>query len=109
MLKIIENPTETKESKGVAFGLQGDLFIIPVAGLIISLIVFILFLFSGQYDPIQSLLISLLPFASATIFTYAFLNNKPPHDLIDKIEAMLDNHTFKVETFSPPTKASPFP
>ncbi len=109
MLKVVENTVETKESSGTAFGLQGDLFIIPVVGILLSIGLFAILLFSGGRSPVYSFIISLIPAAAATAFTYAFLNNKPPHDLGDKIESFMDGGTFKVENFNPPTKASPYP
>jgi len=108
-LKSIENTTETKESRGSAFGLEGDLFIIPIIGVFLGIIIFSMSAFAGG-DPVKFFFISLMPPSVCLLCTYAFLNNKPPHYLEDKLEKITDNGVFNFTgLIDTPNLANPKP
>lgn len=73
-------------AKGMAFGLEGDLFMYLIAGGVLSLILLV-FLIKLKLSLAITIPISIIPLVLAIIYLVIFRINKPPgyqHDLIDQ-------------------------
>ena len=78
-----------KESKGVAFGLQGNLAFPVIGGFFVGVGIFMVCVNEGQLPLWAILLISALPAFATFAFVMFFFQGKPPHYLGDLIAETL--------------------
>lgn len=78
-----------KESKGVAFGLQGNLAFPVLGGFFVGVLVFQVLVNEAALPFGVILLVSALPAFVAFAFVMVFFQNKPPHYLGDLIAGAL--------------------
>jgi hypothetical protein len=75
------------EAKGSGlFGLDGESFVIPLGGLIVT-IVFVAGALSRE-EGVISILTALLPFGLTLGFSYFFFHNRPPRFMEDWIDGL---------------------
>lgn len=73
------NTNSADDSKGIAFGLSGNLFLFCVGGAVVTGLLIIIFGPFMKIDIFTSCILASPPFLLATLYAVFFLNNKPPH------------------------------
>jgi hypothetical protein len=103
----ITAPTEGDRDKGLAFGLKGDQFVIPVVGFAFGLLLFVLTM--GRMHFAGSVLIGLAPLGLTIAYVLAFLHNRPPHFQADAFDALTEGPTMELSGFQrqPPAYRPP--
>lgn len=96
--------TETNsadDSSGVAFGLQGNLFLPVVAAGVVSIGLLSVCLLAGV-SILAALTTSAIPFVATLVVVKLFLNDKPPHYMTDIWDSALSDGTFARHIHHPP-------
>ena len=78
-----------KQSKGVAFGLQGNLAFPVLGGVMLGIGIFIVALNEADWPFGVTVLVSALPALLTFGFVWFFFQGKPPHYLGDKVSGIL--------------------
>jgi nitrate/nitrite transporter NarK len=73
------NTNSADDSKGVAFGLSGNLFLFVIGGAIISGLLMTIFIAFMKMEIMIAGILSAIPLALATAYAIFFLQGKPPH------------------------------
>lgn len=77
------------DSKGVAFGLSGNLFLYVIGGAILALLLVILFNGFLKLHIAFSVGVGAIPLLVATLYVVFMVNNKPPHYQDDWVHTLL--------------------
>ena len=101
--KLLRTETNSSDdSKGVAFGLQGNLFIPVVASGVVSVIMLTLLITGSGMSIPNAMGIAAIPFVLTLIVVMVFLNDKPPHYLADWWDTIISDGSFARHTYHPP-------
>jgi len=79
------------ESKGVAYGLQGNLFLPVVFAALLSTMTMSGLVMMGSVSIPAAFGIAAIPFVATLLFVIVFLNDKPPHYLGDVWDSWLSD------------------
>jgi hypothetical protein len=85
----VSRTNSADDSRGMAFGLSGDLFIPVVLGAFISVTMFTCIVMFEWLSIQTGLVWSLLPVGGAIGYVLAFRHNKPPHYDVDLFEDLV--------------------
>jgi hypothetical protein len=100
--RLIRTETNSaNDSEGVAFGLQGALFMpVFIAG-IISIILLSVLVMNNTMSTPSAFGIASIPFAGTLFVVIAFLNDKPPHYLGDLFDILASGGQMSRHTYQP--------
>lgn len=82
------------DSRGVAFGLQGNLYFPVVIAAVISIGIFTLLLVKTNYPVPKAFAIAAVPFAATLVFVMLLMNGKKPHYASDLFASLTTDGSF---------------
>jgi hypothetical protein len=92
LLRVLSN--SAFDSRGIAFGLQGNLYFPVVISGLFSIGIFTLLLLKTGYPVPKALGIAAIPFAATLIFILLLLNGKKPHYASDLFLSFTSDGSF---------------
>lgn len=100
--RLIRTETNSaNDSEGVAFGLQGTLFMpVFIAGIISILLLSVLVMNNSVSTP-AAFGIASIPFGGTLFIVLVFLNDKPPHYLGDLFQMLISGGQISRHTYQP--------
>ena len=90
------------DSKGIAFGLSGNLFMPVIAGGVASVVLVTVLLWSQAFGIVGSVVVGALPFALTLLIVTTFFQNKPPHYARDWFESLTSDGSFVRHPYGQP-------
>lgn len=90
------------DSKGIAFGLSGNLFMPVIAGGVASVVLVTVLLWSQAFGIVGSVVIGAIPFALTLLIVTTFFQNKPPHHARDWFESLTADGSFARHPYGQP-------
>lgn len=90
------------DSKGIAFGLSGNLFMPVIAGGVASVVLVTVLLWSQAFGIVGSVVVGTLPFALTLLIVTTFFQNKPPHYARDWFESLTSDGSFVRHPYGQP-------
>lgn len=90
------------DSKGIAFGLSGNLFLPVVAAALVSMGLVSILLWKHTVSVPMALLAGSIPLAATLAIVIGFFQNKPPHHATDLLESLTTDESFVRHPFSQP-------
>lgn len=82
------------DSRGVAFGLQGNLYFPVVIAAVISIGIFTMLLLKTAYPVPKAFAVAAVPFAATLLFVMLFINGKKPHYASDLFGSLTTDGSF---------------
>lgn len=93
MLTVIDT-NSADDSKGIAFGLSGNLFLPVAASAVVSLGLITLLLWKHAASVPIAVLAGIVPLAATLAVVLGFFQNKPPHYAADLLESFTTDEAF---------------
>lgn len=93
MLTVVET-NSADDSKGIAFGLSGNLFLPVVAAGLVSVGMISVLLWKQAAPVPVAVLAGSIPFAVTLGIVVLFFQNKPPHHAADFLESLTTDESF---------------
>lgn len=91
------------DSKGIAFGLSGNLFLPVIAAGVVSIVLVTLLLWSQAFGIVGSVLFGAQPFALTLLLVTTFFQGKPPHYAGDWFESLTSDGSFVRHPYAQPS------
>ena len=82
------------DSRGIAFGLQGNLYFPVVMAGIVSIAIFTMLLLKTAYPVPKAFAVAAVPFAATLLFVMLFINGKKPHYASDLFASLTTDGSF---------------
>lgn len=99
---VVIDTNSADDSKGVAFGLSGNLYMPVVFGTLLSVALLTALLWMKTMPMPMTILVSAVPFAVTLMVVKAFFQDKPPHYASDLYEAKVGNNCFSRHPYGQP-------
>ena len=90
------------DSKGIAFGLSGNLFLPVIASGVVSIVLVTILLWSQAFGIVGSVVFGALPFALTLLLVTTFFQGKPPHYAGDWFESLTSDGCFVRHSYGQP-------
>ena len=82
------------DSRGVAFGLQGNLYFPVVMAGVVSIAIFTALLVNTSFPVPKAFAVAAIPFAATLLFVLLFINGKKPHYAADIFASLTTDGSF---------------
>lgn len=92
LLRVSSN--SATDSRGIAFGLQGNLYFPVVIAGLVSIGIFTALLLNTPYPIPKALVVAAIPFAATLLFVLLLINGKKPHYASDLFVSLTTDGSF---------------
>lgn len=99
---VVIDTNSADDSRGVAFGLTGNLYMPVVVGALISVAMLTALLWQHSMSLPMTFAVSCMPFAITLMVIKTFFQDKPPHFASDMFEAKVGNNCFSRHPYGQP-------
>lgn len=99
---IVVDTNSADDSKGVAFKLEGNLYIPVIFSALVSVGLLTMLIWGQVFSIPEAFLIAALPFAFTLFIVLTFFNGKKPHYAADLFESLTTDRSFVRRSRSQP-------